>query len=109
VSELRSALDALVAEELHGLCAVGTLDRTAMLVAARNRIDAELAGTARHGDNVRAPERDGQKSMRSWLCGHARLFPAAADQIVRNGRVSNSYRPSPPPAPRARSPPSRCR
>jgi hypothetical protein len=33
------------------------------------------------------PERDGAKSMRSWLCGHARLFPAAAGQLVRNGRA----------------------
>jgi hypothetical protein len=87
VSELRSALDALAAEDLFDLVAPQLLDRTALLVAARNRIDAELARTARHADTTQAAEHDGQKSMRSWLCGHARLSPSAASQIIRNGRV----------------------
>jgi hypothetical protein len=87
VSELQSALDVLAAEDLFDVCASQVLDRTALLVAAKNRIDAELARTVRHGDNIQAPEHDGQKSMRSWLCGHARLSPSAASQIIRNGRV----------------------
>ena len=87
MSELRSALDALAAEHLDDLVAAQLLDRTALLVAARNRIDAELARTVRRAECVQGPEHDGQKSMRSWLVGHARLSPAAAGQAVRNGRV----------------------
>jgi hypothetical protein len=87
VGELQSALDALAAEDLYGMVAPQLLDRTALLVAARNRIDAELARTVRMGDVTQAPEHDGQKTMRSWLCGHARLSPAAASQLVRNGRA----------------------
>jgi hypothetical protein len=87
VGELQSALDAVAAEDLHGLVAAQLLDRTAELVAARNRIDAELARTVRHCDLVQAPEHDGLKTMASWLRGHARLSPAAAGQLVRTGRV----------------------
>src|SRR5688572_32104109 len=63
------------------------LDRTADLVRARNRIDAELARTVRVADLTQAPEHDGLKTMRSWLRGHPRLSPAAAGQIVRTGRT----------------------
>jgi hypothetical protein len=87
VGELSSALDALAADDLHAMGAVGLLDRTAELVRARNRIDAELARTVRVADATQAPEHDGLKSMRSWLRGHARLSPAAAGQLVQNGRV----------------------
>jgi hypothetical protein len=87
VSELQSALDALAVDDLHAMGAGGLLDRTAELVRARNRIDAELARTVRIGDLTQAPEHDGQKTMRSWLRGHARLSPAAAGQVVRAGRV----------------------
>jgi hypothetical protein len=87
VGELQSALDSLAAEDLHALVAPALLDRTAELVRARNRIDAELARTVRVADCVQAPEHDGLKTMRSWLRGHARLSPAAAAQVVRNGRV----------------------
>ena len=47
VSELLSALDALAAEDLDGMIAPQFLDRTSLLMRARNRIDAELARTAR--------------------------------------------------------------
>src|SRR3954471_1056691 len=87
VSELQSALDALAVDDLHALSAGEQLDRTAMLVRARNRIDAELARTVRVGDLMQAPEHDGQKTMCSWLRGHARLSPSAAGQVVRAGRV----------------------
>src|SRR3954471_24661980 len=81
------ALDGLAAEDLFGLSAPGVLHRTAVLVAARNGIDAELARTVRRAELVQAPEHDGLKTMASWLRGHARLSPAAAGQLVRNGRA----------------------
>jgi hypothetical protein len=87
VGELQSALDALAAEDLHVLVARQILDRTAQLIRARNRIDAELARTVRVGDLTQAAEHDGLKTMRSWLRGHPRLSPAVAGQIVRTGRV----------------------
>src|SRR3954469_20547463 len=85
-----SALDGLAAEDLHGLPAAGLLDRTAVLVAARNRIDAELARTVRRAELTQAAEHDGLKTMASWLRGHARLSPTAAGQLVRNGRALES-------------------
>src|SRR4051794_1346077 len=87
MGELMSALDALAVEDLYGLPAPATLDRTAMLVAAQNRLAAELARTVRHAELSQAPEHDGLKSMGSWLRGHCRLSPAAAGQLVRNGRA----------------------
>jgi hypothetical protein len=87
MGELQSALDSLATEDLHAMVAPQLLDRTAELVRARNRIDAELARTVRIADLTQAPEHDGQKTMRSWLRGHARLSPAAAAQVVRHGRV----------------------
>jgi len=73
-------LDDLVTDEQ-------VLDRTALLVAVRNAADAELTRTVRKGDNMQAPERDGQKSMRSWLPGHLRLSRKEAHRISRNGRA----------------------
>jgi hypothetical protein len=87
VGELQSALDALAADDLHALPASALLNRTTELIRARNRIDAELTRTVRVADVTQAPEHDGLKTMRSWLRGHARLSPAAAAQVVRNGRV----------------------
>ncbi|PRY51044.1 uncharacterized protein DUF222 [Geodermatophilus tzadiensis] len=63
------------------------LDDVATLVAERNRIDALLARRVRAAELTQAPERDGLKSMRSWLPGHCRLSPAAAARIIGNGRV----------------------
>ena len=87
MSELLSALDALSADDLDDLVAPELLDRSALLVRARNRIDAELARTVRRADCVQASEHDGKKSMGPWLRGHLRLSPGAAHQIVRNGRT----------------------
>jgi hypothetical protein len=87
MGELMSALDALAADDLHALGAGPLLERTAGLVRLRNRIDAELARTVRVADLTQAPEHDGQKTMRSWLRGHARLSPAAAAAVIRQGRV----------------------
>jgi len=87
-----SALDELAADDLHDLAAAATLDRTALLIAARNRIDAELARTVRHAELIQAPEHDGLTSMASWLRGHCRLSSRAAGQLVRNGRALERLR-----------------
>jgi hypothetical protein len=54
VGELASALDALAADDLFELSDAGLLERTAALVAARNRIEAELARTVRRADLAQA-------------------------------------------------------
>src|SRR4051794_35631894 len=59
VGELESALDALAADDLDDLAAPHYLDRTRLLVRARNRIDAELARTTRRAELAQAPEYDG--------------------------------------------------
>ncbi|MFW3168736.1 DUF222 domain-containing protein [Geodermatophilus sp. CPCC 206100] len=84
---LSSVLDALGDGDLAGLGDGELLDRTAALVAARNRIEAELARTVRAADVRRAAEHDGLTTMRSWLRGHARLSAAEAGRVVRAGRV----------------------
>jgi hypothetical protein len=87
VGELEAALDALAADDLDALSAPHYLDRTRMLVQARNRIDAELARTTRRAELAQAPEYDGKASMASWLRGHCRLSAAEAARVVRNGRT----------------------
>ncbi len=47
------------------------LEDVAALVAERNRLDARLARLVRAAEASQAPERDGQKSMSSWLRGTA--------------------------------------
>src|SRR3954467_9866868 len=86
VAAVAAGLDSLAADDLYGEPAPGLLERTRDLVAARNRIDAELARTVRRAELAQAPETDGLTSMASWLRGHARLSPAAASQLVRVGR-----------------------
>src|SRR3954454_23700907 len=86
VGELQSGLDSLAGDDLHAMTAPELLDRTAVLVAARNRIDAELARTVRRAELGQAAEHDGLKTMASCLRGPARPSPAAAGQLVRNGR-----------------------
>ncbi|MGY1778931.1 DUF222 domain-containing protein [Geodermatophilus sp. SYSU D01036] len=63
------------------------LDDVAALVAERSRIDARLARAVRTAELEQAPERDGLRSMASWLRGHCRLSPAEAARLVRNGRA----------------------
>jgi hypothetical protein len=53
MDELESVLDALAADDLDGLVASQMLDRTTLLVKARNRIDAELTRTVRKGRTSR--------------------------------------------------------
>src|SRR3954468_14727209 len=87
MSELRSALDALAADDVHSLAPRQQLDRIAEILEARNRLDAQVPRSVRAAELQQAPEDDGLKSMRSWLRGHGRLSPAAAGQLVRNGRA----------------------
>jgi hypothetical protein len=87
MGELRSALDALAAEDVRRLGPRQQLDRITELLEARNRLDAQLARSVRAAELQQAPEDDGMASMRSWLRGHGRLGPAAAGQLVRNARV----------------------
>ena len=87
MGELQSALDALVAEDVQQLGSRHQLDGIRQLLEARNRIEAQLTRRVRAAELQQAPEDDGQKSMRSWLRGHGRLGPAAAGQLVRNGRA----------------------
>ncbi|MGY1712943.1 DUF222 domain-containing protein [Geodermatophilus sp. SYSU D01106] len=63
------------------------LDDVAALVAERNRIDARLARAVRAAELSSAPERDGLKSMASWLRGHCRLSGREASRLVGNGRA----------------------
>jgi hypothetical protein len=91
VGELQSALDALAAEDLHGLSDGQVLDRTALLVAVVNRANAELTRTVRHADITSAVEHDGLKGPRSWLIGHVRLSPAEASRLVRSGRALEHF------------------
>jgi len=91
VSELQSALDALAADDLHGLSDGQVLDRATLLVQLVNRATAELTRTVRHAENTQAGEHDGLKSMRSWLVGHVRLSPSDAGRIVRSGRVLEHF------------------
>ncbi len=88
MGEPGTLLDALPDADLHALTAPALLERTAELVAARNRIDAELARTTRRAELAQAPEHDGLTSMASWLRGHTRLSARAAGLLVRNGRAA---------------------
>jgi hypothetical protein len=74
-------------EQLHALSGPELLDRTRELVAAINRIAADLARTVRVADSKRAFAGDGQATAQSWLRGHCRLSRAGASQVVRNGRA----------------------
>src|SRR4051794_29779684 len=87
MSELKSVLDALAADDLHEFSDGQVLDRVALLVAVVNQANAELTRTVRHADTTQAAEHDGLKSMPSWLRGHCRLSSGAAAQLVRSGRA----------------------
>src|SRR3712207_8882734 len=63
------------------------LDDVSALLAERNRIDARLARRVRAAELSQAPERDGLRSMASWLRGHCRLSSAAAARLVGTGRA----------------------
>jgi len=87
MGELRSLLQALAAQDLHGLSQRETLERAALLLAVVNQASAELTRTVRHADTTGAAESDGLKTMQSWLRGHGQLSPAEAGRLVRSGRA----------------------
>jgi hypothetical protein len=85
---LRSVADSLDAAPLEDLVTADqVLDRTALLLALRNAADAELTRTVRKADTSQAPERDGHKTMRSWLRNHLRLSARESSRLVGNGRA----------------------
>ncbi len=85
---LQSLLDALADGPLDDLLTdEEVLDRTALLVRVGNGVAAELTRTVRRAETMQAPERDGLKSMRSWLPGHLPLSVRAAHRLVVNGRA----------------------
>jgi Domain of unknown function (DUF222)/HNH endonuclease len=85
---LSAALDALAADELFGASDQLLLDRLCELVAARNRLEAELARTAHRAEAAQAAERDGLKNTRSWLRSHTRLPDVVAKRLVDCGRAA---------------------
>jgi len=87
MGELRSLLQALAAQDLHGLSQRETLERAALLMVVVNQASAELTRTVRHADTTGAAESDGLKTMQSWLRGHGQLSPAEAGRLVRSGRA----------------------
>ena len=90
MGELSSALDALAADDLHAMFGPQLLERTAELLRARNRVEAELTRTVREAEVMQAAEHDGLKTMGSWLCGHGHLSRKAAGRLLGNGRAMES-------------------
>src|SRR4051812_42556601 len=85
---VQSLLDSLDADPLDGLVTDDqVLQRTALLVAVRNGVDAELTATVRRAEHMQAAERDGHRSMRSWLRNHLRLSARECARLLRNGRA----------------------
>src|SRR4051812_38286799 len=73
MGELGSTLDALAADDLPAMFGPQLLERLGDLLQAQNRLAAEVARTVRQCELAGAAEFDGNKSMTSWLRGHARL------------------------------------
>jgi hypothetical protein len=73
---LSSTLDCLAADDLHAMFAPQRLDRLGDLLQQQNRLSAELTRAVRECELMQASERDGLKSMQSWLRGHGRLSSA---------------------------------
>ena len=65
MDELTAVLDALAAEDLAPLFGPALLDRLRPLLAAQNRLAAEVARTVREAELSGAPEVDGLKTMTS--------------------------------------------
>src|SRR3712207_4803708 len=86
VDELIASLDALAAEDLAPLFGPALLERLRPLLAAQNRLAAEIARTVRECEVSGAAEVDGLKSMGSWLRGHGHLSTTEAARVVRTGR-----------------------
>src|SRR4051794_19205332 len=87
LADLESALHRLTAQDLHGMFGPQVLDRSGRLLAAKNRLDAQLTRAVREGELTQASEHDGAKTMQSWLRGHGRLSDSAAHRLVAGGRA----------------------
>ncbi|TYP89814.1 uncharacterized protein DUF222 [Blastococcus xanthinilyticus] len=87
ISRLSAALDELAAEDLSGKFGPQLLEELRVLLVAQNRLAARVSRTVRECEITGAAEHDGQKTMASWLRGHARFSPAAAARVVRSGRA----------------------
>ncbi|TFV57579.1 HNH endonuclease [Geodermatophilus sp. DF01-2] len=92
MDELMAALDGLAGEDLAPLFGPALfgpvlLDRLRPLLAAQNRLAAEVTRTVRECEVSGAAEVDGLKTMGSWLRGHAHLAAAEAARVVRAGRA----------------------
>ena len=84
---LTGALSALAGSDPKAAFGPGVLERTGVLMVARNRLDAELARTVRAGELSQASEHDGKATMASWLRGHHRLPQRSASALVAMGRA----------------------
>jgi hypothetical protein len=87
VDQLTAALDALAAEDLTPLLGPALLERLRPLLAAQNRLAAEIARTVHECGVSGAAEHDGLATMASWLRGHGHLSIAEAARVVRAGRA----------------------
>jgi hypothetical protein len=86
VSELRSALDELLALDLREMAPDNVLDLAAELANASNRLASVLTSVIREADRRDAYRRDGAVTMKTWLRGHLRMAGAEATAIVSAGR-----------------------
>ncbi|MGY1764692.1 DUF222 domain-containing protein, partial [Geodermatophilus sp. SYSU D00779] len=87
MDELYASLDALAAEDLTPLVGPALLDRLGPLLAAANRLAAEVARTVREAEVSGAAQVDGLTTMGCWLRGHGHLSVAEAARVVRTGRA----------------------
>ncbi|TYP84886.1 hypothetical protein BD833_1121, partial [Blastococcus xanthinilyticus] len=69
MSRLSAALDELADEDLSGRFGPQLLEELRVLLVAQNRL---VARVVRECEVTGAAEHDGQKTMASWLRGHAR-------------------------------------
>ncbi|SDY19972.1 protein of unknown function [Geodermatophilus africanus] len=87
MDELLAGLDALAAEDLTPPFGPALLERLRPLLAAQNRLAAEIARTVREAEVSGAAEVDGLTTMSSWLRGHGHLSETEAARVVRTGRA----------------------
>ena len=87
MDQLLASLDALAAEDLSSLFGPALLERLRPLLAAQNRLAAEVARTVAECEVSGAAEVDGLKTMGFWLRGHGHLSVREAAQVVRTGRA----------------------
>ena len=87
MDELMASLDGLAAEDLTPMFGPALLERLRPLLAAQNRLAAEIARTVRECEVSGAAEVDGLKTIPSWLRGHGHLSTTEAARVVRTGRA----------------------